>query len=157
MSLRKARILYRKGATGRAGTRDVNLARRGPTRRWSRPLKSAAAQRQAVSVVTMDRLSWALAGFLVFARASHVEAGSATDSWCIGDCNGDDRVTVNEIIRVININLERADCTACPQWCEREPCQIECFTFEPIANLMRGCANKPVEPTPKGGAAHRRR
>lgn len=39
--------------------------------------------------------------------------GSPTPKPCAGDCDGDGRVTIGELIRGVNIALERADLATC--------------------------------------------
>jgi hypothetical protein len=46
--------------------------------------------------------------------ASPVPTPTPTPVPCVGDCNGDRSVTVNEILTMVNIALGNADATACP-------------------------------------------
>jgi hypothetical protein len=53
----------------------------------------------------MDTAIGRLAGFaLVIACCTHAGATRAL-AQCIGDCNGDSRVTIDEVVAVVNIAL----------------------------------------------------
>ena len=80
------------------------------------------------------------AALTAMTHAVHAQTLSGIAAWCTGDCNGDKRVTVNEIIRLIQIELGNASCSICPDWCSQMPCNIECFPFiEVVNNAMYGC------------------
>lgn len=58
---------------------------------------------------------------------------------CLGDCDAGGRVTVDEIIRIINIELDQQNVDACPNnW--PSTCQI-CLSplLDVVENLMVGC------------------
>jgi hypothetical protein len=57
-----------------------------------------------------------LAVIAVIAGSNRALAGAA----CPGDCNGDGRVSIGELITVINMNLGLAPVSACPAGA-REP------------------------------------
>jgi hypothetical protein len=39
---------------------------------------------------------------------------AGTPQACAGDCNGDDKVTVNELVTLVNIALDNGSVAACP-------------------------------------------
>jgi hypothetical protein len=71
-------------------------------------------------------------------------------SECVGDCSGDSRVTIDEIIRMVNIALSGDNvglvCPGVDQWCSSGPAgvTINCI-IEAVNNALYGCG---IEPTP---------
>lgn len=61
---------------------------------------------------------------------------------CFGDCNGDQRVTIDEIIKSINIALGNALASSCPNFqCCPDPCEaegVDCV-IRAINNALGGC------------------
>jgi hypothetical protein len=78
---------------------------------------------------------------------------------CVGDCNGDGRVTVDEILTGINIALGNTPVSACPAFncppCTVSSCLpgVDCF-LEAVDNALEGCttpmptASSTPTPTP---------
>lgn len=74
---------------------------------------------------------------------------------CIGDCNGDGRVTVDEILTAINIALGNTPVSACPGAdcsCAAQICVVgvDCI-LEAVDNALNGCPGlrtPTVTPTP---------
>lgn len=61
---------------------------------------------------------------------------------CLGDCNDDGRVVVNEIVTLINMALDRADLGSCPNnWPPPDCCITPPISpiVEVVGNLMMGC------------------
>jgi hypothetical protein len=72
---------------------------------------------------------------------------------CVGDCNGDGRVTVDEILTGINIDLGNTPVSACPAF-SCPPCTVlsclpgvECL-LEAVHNALDGCPMPVPTPTP---------
>lgn len=61
-------------------------------------------------------------------------------SSCVGDCNGDGAVTVNELILGVNILLDAQPFTACPAF---DSNSTDTVTIEELVqgvnNLLRAC------------------
>lgn len=70
----------------------------------------------------------------------------AEDVTCLGDCDGSGRVTVNEPIRIINIELGLQSIEACPNnWPSH--CLICLNPFiDMINNMLAGCPASRVIP-----------
>jgi hypothetical protein len=49
------------------------------------------------------------------ATASPAATSTATSGICVGSCNGDDMVAINELVTLVNIALEALSPSACPQ------------------------------------------
>lgn len=58
---------------------------------------------------------------------------------CPGDCNGDRKVSVDELIRGVNIALDRATLSSCPGY--EQSCTGICLPFivEAVNNALHGC------------------
>jgi len=65
---------------------------------------------------------------------------------CVGDCNGDDAVTVDELVRMVNIALDgaisRSGCPGSNQWCSTGPVPgtigITCV-IDAVNDALNGC------------------
>lgn len=87
--------------------------------------------------------------------AVHAQTPTATQTpppgaVCVGDCDGDRIVLVNEIQTLVNVALERADATACAAGREQASAAVtvdELVTA--VSRLLHGCA--PRAPTPPLG------
>jgi cysteine-rich repeat protein len=70
---------------------------------------------------------------------------------CVGDCNGDNQVTVDEVLTGVNIALGTASLTACTAL---DPNQSDTVTVDEILlavnNALDGC-RPPATPTPSAG------
>lgn len=87
--------------------------------------------------------------FIVVAAATFVLSRPATaQPACIGDCNGDGAVTVDEVITMVNIALGTAEVGACPAGDGDSSGDItvdEIVTG--VTNALEGCAGE-IDPTP---------
>jgi len=63
---------------------------------------------------------------------------------CVGDCNGDHSVTVDEILTMVNIALGNADATACPNGIPSGAQVDVALILTAVNNALTGCF---VEPT----------
>ncbi len=66
--------------------------------------------------------------------------GSSATAQCVGDCNGDEEVAINELVTGVNIALGNADLTTCPEFDENR--DGECAINELITavnNALDGC------------------
>src|SRR5262245_21813276 len=83
----------------------------------------------------------ALRGALLLALAAYCPIALAQVE-CIGDCNGDDRVAVNELVTLVNISLGTLSIESCPL----PPCpQIDVVcAMGAVNNALRGCPAQPV-------------
>jgi hypothetical protein len=74
-----------------------------------------------------------------------------TPSVCVGDCNGDGAVTVNELVTGVNIALGAADVSACPALqCPSGPVLgvfVDCVV-DAVHNLLSGCPTLVPTPAP---------
>ena len=72
-------------------------------------------------------------------------AASATPASCVGDCNGDNDVRINELILGIHVLLGDAPLSTCPAIDCPQPLElvINC-AIEAVANALNGCS----PPTP---------
>jgi hypothetical protein len=80
-----------------------------------------------------------VAALALVAAARHAFAQTA--GACVGDCNGDGMVTINELIIAVAIDLGTAPSSACPAIdcdCRPGPSPI-CCDIEAVNNLMYGC------------------
>jgi hypothetical protein len=62
---------------------------------------------------------------------------------CVGDCNGNGTVTVDEILTMVNIALGNADATACPNGI---PSGVEvnvALILQAVNNALNGCPLTP--------------
>ena len=70
------------------------------------------------------------------------QAVAQTAAACVGDCNGDGVVTINELIVAVNIDLGLAEASACPAFnCD---CGLEppfCCGIRAVNNLLYGCTH----------------
>ena len=87
-------------------------------------------------------------GLLV--AVAHVPAALAAVAECTGDCNGDDVVSVNELVAGVNIALGNAAVTACPAFDQNQDGQVTVNELiAAVSNLLYGCGVTPptVPPT----------
>jgi hypothetical protein len=61
----------------------------------------------------------------------------AVSQQCLGDCNGDGRVTIGELLISVQVELGTAPIDACPV-CESVDCVIDA-----IRNPLQGCPGEP--------------
>jgi hypothetical protein len=58
---------------------------------------------------------------------------------CGGDCNGNGRVSVDELVTGVRVTLGEADVAECPAiFCDSGPLQIQCIV-DAVGNALRGC------------------
>jgi DNA-binding beta-propeller fold protein YncE len=81
------------------------------------------------------------------ATARPTTAPTRTPATCAGDCNGDGRVTVDELIHLINIALGSQPLDECANFAECGNLQILC-PFKPIVNALEGCPREQRSPPP---------
>lgn len=67
---------------------------------------------------------------------------------CVGDCNADSAVTVDEIVRMVNIALNGetspSSCPGIAQWCDSvPPVEINCVVTA-VHNALNGCPAVPL-------------
>jgi hypothetical protein len=75
--------------------------------------------------------------------AAHDTAARAQQS-CAGDCNGDGRVAINELVLGVNIALGSQPESACPiGLCVEGPIGIPCVIFA-VNNALYGCPPLPT-------------
>ena len=76
---------------------------------------------------------------------------ASSGAQCTGDCDGDNQVTVNEVITGVNIVLENTPLTACTAFDDN---QSDTVTVDEIVaavgNALGGCRAQPT-PTPSAG------
>jgi len=69
---------------------------------------------------------------------------------CVGDCNGDGQVTVNEILTMVNIALGNADATACPNGIPSGAQVDVALILTAVNHALNGCPTPTPTPTPAG-------
>lgn len=90
-----------------------------------------------------------LAGAGLRARAS-----ATIDVPCVGDCSGDGRVTVDEVVLGVNIALDRSDISACRAMDNCGDDRVEVNELVQAVNaLLRGCATPTFPPPPPSPTA----
>lgn len=87
------------------------------------------------------RLILGLAAAGLFLQSPPAWAQAAT---CCGDCNGDGRVTVDEIIKLVN-NVLSGQSAACSDGCQA--CGLFCIILV-VNNAMDGCQQPPAAAAP---------
>jgi hypothetical protein len=81
-----------------------------------------------------------VAALALVAAARHASAETA--GACVGDCNGDGVVSINELIIAVNIDLGTAEASACPAFncdCGHGPPPAICCGIQAVNNLLYGC------------------
>jgi cysteine-rich repeat protein len=64
---------------------------------------------------------------------------------CVGDCNQDHEVSVDELVVMVNIALDRADLSTCPAGDRNDDHRIEVDDLVTAVNAaLNGCSNVPV-------------
>jgi hypothetical protein len=59
---------------------------------------------------------------------------------CVGDCNGDGRVTVDEMVRGVSIALGATPIAACPAMDRNQDSEIGIFELiNAVSNALEGC------------------
>ena len=59
---------------------------------------------------------------------------------CVGDCDGDGRVTVDELVRGVNIALGAAPLSECPEFDSNEDDQVSVDELvTAVNNALSGC------------------
>jgi len=65
---------------------------------------------------------------------------------CVGDCNGEGHVTVDEILTLVNIALGNADATACPNGIPSGVLQVDVvLILTAVNNALDGCPLTPEQ------------
>lgn len=77
-------------------------------------------------------------GATVTPTARAVPTPTATPIPCVGDCNSDHHVTVDEILTMVNIALGTADTSACPHGIAGTPVTIDQI-LAAVNNALNGC------------------
>ena len=68
----------------------------------------------------------------------------ATPSPCVGDCNGDGLITINELITGVLVELGDSPLDACPAIdCEVDLLSINCVVLA-VDNALYGCGQLPT-------------
>ena len=103
-----------------------------------------------VATVSLILMASAVARAAAVSPTPSPTAASTATQFCIGDCNGDGTVRVNELIIGVNVVMGNVELSACPA--------IECpqllgvyisCGIEAVLNALSGCPNAPlVTPTP---------
>lgn len=85
------------------------------------------------------------------ATASATGTATATPIQCVGDCNGDGRVAVNEIVTGANIALGELSVSACPAMDRNSDRDVEIFELiNAVNNALGGCE---LPPAGRGGSS----
>ncbi|MDX2169953.1 MAG: hypothetical protein SF182_22985 [Deltaproteobacteria bacterium] len=95
---------------------------------------------------------------IVYGVASSAPAAHGGETACVGDCNGDGEVTVNEIITGVNIALGNTPVQTCPAFDRNGDGRVDISELiAGVANLLYGCGVTPPTSiptdTPTGGAS----
>jgi hypothetical protein len=92
------------------------------------------------------------AGILALAGSALcvVLAGAPAHAQCVGDCNGNDVVTINELILGVNIALGTQPVSACPAFANAQDMVNIAQLIKGVNNALNGC---PATPTPGEGTA----
>src|SRR5262245_11216663 len=78
-----------------------------------------------------------------------IDTARATAASCIGDCNDDGRVTVDELVKGVNIALDSLSVDQCPRFDCRRTGQvaIDCL-IQAVSAAQNGCTAEPtISPT----------
>lgn len=73
--------------------------------------------------------------------------GGSAGAQCVGDCNGDGEVTINELITGVNIALGSTPVSACPAFANSEGEVTMAQLILGVNNALNGCP-PPTSPTP---------
>lgn len=90
---------------------------------------------------TRSRMTGLIGGLLVCGAVSAL-GGPAEAQMCVGDCSGDEQVTVDEIVTMVNIALGQASVSTCPAG---DPSGDDQVTVDEILqavnNALNGCGS----------------
>ncbi len=86
-----------------------------------------------------------LAPLVVGTLLATLDSPAGAQPMCIGDCNGDASVTVNEIITLANIALGSANASACPNGIPSGGVDIS-LIIQAVNNALNGCPGGPTPP-----------
>src|SRR5262245_15408934 len=93
-------------------------------------------------------MRWGCIRNVLCAAALLVTSASAATAQCLGDCNGDDAVIVNELVTGVALSLGQGTGTACAMF-DRD--HNERVTIDElvtaVVNALGGCPSRPVELT----------
>ena len=64
---------------------------------------------------------------------------------CIGDCDASDRVAINELIKLVNIALDKVELSACPHGVPGDVAVNIAFLVEAVNNTLNGCPAEAPE------------
>ena len=103
--------------------------------------------------LALARASWLrkgralAAGFFAVAATAASLAGRPAEAQAplVGDCNGDGRVTVNEVVTIVNVDLGVAPASACDACPDHLPPVILSCAVEAINNLLFAPTPTPAE------------
>ena len=99
------------------------------------------SKRAALFLGALAACGWLLTGGL--------HAGAAQTTACVGDCNGDGEVTVNEIITMVNITLGSAPASACTAADPNGDGVVSIADIiAAVNNSLDGCGGPVPTPTP---------
>ena len=66
--------------------------------------------------------------------------GSSATAQCVGDCNGDQEVAINELITGVNIALGNAEVSTCPEFDENGDGEVAINELiMAVNNALNGC------------------
>jgi hypothetical protein len=101
----------------------------------------------------VGRLLAGLGAAVVLMACCRGAAGAAVVVPCVGDCNGDGTVTVNEILLLAGIALGEADIATCPLGDANPDGQITIDEIIAAVNsALNGCETQSATPTPTPAA-----
>lgn len=94
----------------------------------------------------MKAIRTAMAAIALLAGASMAQAQ------CVGDCNDNGTVAVNELVLGVNIALDREELSACDSFDSNNSQSVEVNELVTgVNNLLRGCGPTPTATTPGSG------
>ena len=73
---------------------------------------------------------------------------TSVSAQCVGDCNGDENVRINELIIAVGIALDRQDLSVCPSIDGNSNGRVDIGELiSAVGNSLRGCDAPPPTPT----------
>lgn len=93
----------------------------------------------------MASKNWLMASVLFVAV---VAPRASVAAQCVGDCDGSQSVTVNEIIKLVNIALGTQAESACPQGVPSGAQVNVALIIQAVNNALNGCQGALPSPTP---------
>jgi cysteine-rich repeat protein len=74
--------------------------------------------------------------------------GATAQAQCVGDCDGDGRVEINELITGVNISLGNLPLSNCPEFDANDSDRIEINELiAAVSDSLEGCGPRPATPT----------